>query len=89
MKTLFKKLEYGLLVERDKIENASFPYKTSISETNIKTNRMVSTKRTCQKQRNFVINYFIYLKILFQFKNLFYIVDLMYQGPKSPYSYFL
>ena len=32
MKISFKKLEYGLLVESTKIENASLPYKTVISE---------------------------------------------------------
>ena len=44
MKTFFKKLEYRFLVERTKIEKASFPYKTAISEANVKTNRMVTTK---------------------------------------------
>ena len=34
------------LVESNKIENASFPYKIAISEANVKTNRMVSTKLT-------------------------------------------
>ena len=43
-KTFFKKLEYYFLVESTKIENASFPYKTTISESNVKTNRMVNTK---------------------------------------------
>ena len=43
-KTFFKKLEYCFLVESTKIENASFPYKTTISESNVKTNRMVNTK---------------------------------------------
>ena len=43
-KTFFKKLEYYSLVESTKIENASFPYKTTISESNVKTNRMVNTK---------------------------------------------
>ena len=43
-KTFFKKLEYSFSVESTKIENASFPYKTAISEANVKTNRMVSTK---------------------------------------------
>ena len=43
-KTFFKKLEYRFLVESTKIENASFPYKTAISEANDKTNKMVSTK---------------------------------------------
>ena len=44
-KTFFKKLEYYFLVESTKIENASFPYKTAISEANVKTITMVSTKR--------------------------------------------
>ena len=45
-KTFFKKLEYRFLVESTKIENASFPYKTAISEANVVTNGMVSTKWT-------------------------------------------
>ena len=52
-KTFFKKLEYRFLVESTKIENASFPYKTSISEANVKTNdeyKMDLSQRTefCQ-----------------------------------------
>ena len=43
-KTFFKKLEYRFLVEGAKVENASFPYKTAISEANVETNRMMSTK---------------------------------------------
>ena len=42
----FQQLECRFLVESTKIESASFPYKTTISETNGKTNRMVSTKWT-------------------------------------------
>ena len=38
MKTFFKKLEYRILVESTKIENAAFLYKSSLSEVNIKTN---------------------------------------------------
>ena len=34
----------AFFVESTKIEHASFPYKTAKSETNVKTNRMVSTK---------------------------------------------
>ena len=64
-KSLFKKLEYAFLVESTKIENASFPYKTAISEPNVKTNRMVSTKWIYHKERSFASNYFIFLKILF------------------------
>ena len=66
----FKKLEYRFLVESTKIEKASFPYKTAISEANVKTNRMVTTKWAYHRERSFTSNYFIFLKILFQFKNL-------------------
>ena len=40
-KISFKKLEYLFLIESTKIENASFPYKTAISEANVKINRML------------------------------------------------
>ena len=69
-KTFSKKLEYRFLVESTKIENASFPYKTVISEANVKTNRMVTTKWAYHRERSFASNYFIFLKVLFQFKNL-------------------
>ena len=42
--TILKKLDYRFLIESTEMENASFPYKTAISEANVKTNRMVSTK---------------------------------------------
>ena len=58
-KTFFKKLEYRFLVEHTKTENASIPYKTAISEANVKTNRMVSTKWTYHKEESFASNYFI------------------------------
>ena len=70
MKTFFKKLEYCFLVESAKIENASFPCKIALSEANFKTNEIVRTKRTYKKGRSFVSNYCIFLKILFQYKNL-------------------
>ena len=44
MKTLFMKLEYQFLVESNKIENAILLHKTVISEANVKTNRIGSTK---------------------------------------------
>ena len=43
MKFFFEKLEYRFLADNTKIENASFPYKTTLSEANVKTNRMAST----------------------------------------------
>ena len=68
-KTFFKKLEYRFLDESTKIGNATFPYKTTdISEANVKTNRMMSTKWTYHKERSFASNYFIFLKNLFHFK---------------------
>ena len=67
---LSKKREYRFLVERTKIEKTSFPYKTVISEANVKTNRLVNTKLAYHKERRFASNYFIFSKVLFQFKNL-------------------
>ena len=86
---IFKKLEHCFLVESTKIVNASFPYKTAISEVNVKTNRMVTTKWPYRKERNFASNHFIFLKILFQFKKLLEKVYMMYQQSKCPYFHFL
>ena len=68
--TLTLKQESSFLVEATKIENTSFPFKTALSEANVKTNRMATTKWTYHKEWSFASNYFIFLKILFQFKNL-------------------
>ena len=43
-KNFFQKLEHRILVESTKIQNVSFPHKTAISEGNVETNRMASTK---------------------------------------------
>ena len=59
MKTFFKKLEYRFSVESTKTESALFPYKTALSEANVKTNRIVSKKWTYHKERSFASNYFI------------------------------
>ena len=83
------KIEYRFLVESTKIDNITFPYKTALSEANVKTNRMGSTKLTYHKEQSFASNHFPFLEIVFQFRNLVYRVDLMYQPPKCPYSYFL
>ena len=69
-KTFYTELECHFLIESTKIENASFRYKTAISEANVKTNKMLSAKWTYHKERSFASNYLIFLKILFQFKNL-------------------
>ena len=69
-KTFFKKLKYRFLVESTKIENALFSYKSAISEANVKTNRMVSTKWTYHKERIFA-NYFVFWKFNFSFRTLY------------------
>ena len=49
----FRTLEYRFLLEIIMIENATFPYKTALSKTNVKTNRIERTKMTLQKNRVF------------------------------------
>ena len=68
MQTLFKKLEYRFLVESTMIESATFPYKTVLSEANVKTNRMGSTKWTYHKERTFASTYFIFSKFCFRLR---------------------
>ena len=70
MKNFFKKLEHRFLVESTKIENATYPHKTALSEANFRTKRLGSTKETHHTEEGFASNYFIFLKILFQYKNL-------------------
>ena len=64
-KTFFKKLEYRFLVETTKIENTSFLFKTTLSEANVKTNRMATRKLSYHKEWSFASNYFIFLENLF------------------------
>ena len=56
MKSFLKKLEYHFLVERTKIEKSSFPYKTAISEANVKTNRVVTTKWAYHREGSLASN---------------------------------
>ena len=51
---------YHFLVEHTKIEKRSFPYKTAISEANVKTNRVVTTKSAYRREGSFASNYFIF-----------------------------
>ena len=46
------------LVETSKIEKTSFPFKTAMSEANVKTNRMATAKWTYHKEWSFASNYF-------------------------------
>ena len=86
--TLFKNLEYSVLVESTKIDSITFPYKTALSEANVKTSRIGNTKLSYHKEQSFTCNNFSFSKILFQFRNPVYRADLMYKPPKCPYSYF-
>ena len=49
---LFQKTGAPFFSLSTKIEKASFPYKTAMSEVNVKTNRMVTTKWTYHKERS-------------------------------------
>ena len=62
-KNLFQKTAAPFLVESIEIENKTFSYKTTLSEANVKTNRMESTKWTYHKERSFASICFIFLKI--------------------------
>ena len=66
-KTFFKKLDYHFLVETTKIENTSFPFKTALSEANVKTNRMATTKQTYHKEWSSSSNCFIIFEKMFSF----------------------
>ena len=83
MKTFFTKLEYHFLVEGIKIEKALFLYKTAASETNVKTNRMVSTK------------WAFFFLLLYFFENFVSVYEPLMKSrfyipmTKMPYSYFL
>ena len=44
MKTFIKKLGYCFSIETTKIDNGSLPLKTVLSEANVKTNRIATTK---------------------------------------------
>ena len=50
-------------------KSESLPYKSSLSEANVKTNRMERTRWTYDKERSFASTCFSFSKILFHFKN--------------------
>ena len=62
--TFFKKLGYRFLVETTKIENTSFPFKTALSESNVKTNSTATTKWTYHKECSFASKYFFFGKFV-------------------------
>ena len=68
IKTFFKKLEYRFLVESTKIENASFPYKTVISEANVKTNKMVTKNGPIRKKEVLPVTTLFFWKFCFSLR---------------------
>ena len=64
-KTFFKKLKHHFLVESIKIENKTFPYKTVLPESNVKTTRVGSTKLSYYKERNLGSIYFMFFEHFF------------------------
>ena len=59
----------GFAVESTKVENVIFPYKTVISEANVKTNRMRSTKWTHNKERSLTVtNFFLFWRFCFSLR---------------------
>ena len=67
-KTFFEKLEQLFLVQSLKIKNATFLYNAALSEPNVKIKRMGSTKWTWHKERSFVSNYLVSLRICFSLR---------------------
>ena len=66
-KNFIQKTGVPFLVESSKIENTSFPFKTALSEANLKAKKTATTKWTDHNKWIFASNYFIFLENLFQF----------------------
>ena len=58
-------MEYRFLVEATKIGDASLPFKTALSEANVKTNKMATTKWTDHKEWSFTSNSLFFLENFF------------------------
>ena len=73
MQTLFKKLEYRFLLESTKIDSITFPYKTALSEANVKTYRMGSIKLTFTKNGVLPVTSFLFQKFFFSLQTSFHV----------------
>ena len=60
MKAFYKILKDCFLVQNSNIENATFSYKTTLSDTNIKTGRMGSAKWAYNKEQSFCQYFFFF-----------------------------
>ena len=52
-----------------KIQQSKKPQQVKTGADRVKTSRMAGAKSTYHKERSFVTNYFIFMKISFQFKS--------------------
>ena len=67
-KNFFQKLKHLFSAENIKIENTSFTHKTVVSEANVETNRMVSTKWTYCKEQSFPVTTLFIWKFCFKLR---------------------
>ena len=63
------KLEYRFLVETTRIENGSFPFKATLSEANVKTNRMATINWSYHKGWSFASFFGKFVLVLEPHKN--------------------
>ena len=86
MEPFLENMEQGFLVERTMMKNTTFHYKTVLSKTNVKRNKIGSAKRayhlkwglftTYHLKWGLFTNYFMFLKIYFE-----YVIILMSKYP--------
>ena len=84
-KNFFKKLEYVFLVESIKIENATLPYKTALSEANIKKIEWRVQNGAITRNGVFSVTTLFFWKFCFSLRTSYK----EYHLPKCQYSYFL
>ena len=68
IKLTVKQVFWKTEIESTTMENATFPYKTSLSKANVMTNRMGSIEQNYHKERGFATNCFIFLNINFDMR---------------------
>ena len=87
--TFFKKLEFVFQLKALRLKTHHFHTKLPYQKPILRQIKWWLKKWTHHKEGSFASNYFNFLKILFQFKNLIYRVEFWYQQSKCPYLYFL
>ena len=61
-----KNLEYFFLIESSKIENTTFPYKTALSEANVKTKRRDLSQRVLPVTTLFFIKFCFIIRTIYK-----------------------